>query len=129
MMTREALARAALAAALVVAAPGVRAHHSFAPFDLANPITIEGAVTKFEFTNPHAYLYVLTDSGEWVVEFGSVSSLRRSGILRTTFKPGDRVKVSGAPRKDGQKEMARPRLLNEAGEEIFKAPPVGAPAQ
>jgi hypothetical protein len=63
------------------------------------------------------------------VEFGSVSGLRRSGILRTTFKPGDRVIISGAPRKDGQKEMARPRFFNAAGEEIFKAPPVAAPTQ
>jgi hypothetical protein len=71
----------------------------------------------------------MTTSGEWLVEFGSVSGLRRSGILRTTFKAGDRVTISGAPRKDGQKEMARPRLFNQAGEEIFKAPPVGAPTQ
>ena len=127
-MKRRVCVVAVLLAALV-AAPGIRAHHSFAPFDLANPIKIEGTVTKFEYTNPHAYLYVMTTGGEWLVEFGSVSGLRRSGILRTTFKPGDRVTISGAPRKDGQKEMARPRLFNEAGEEIFKAPPVAAPAQ
>ena len=74
-MKLDALVLAVLVAALG-AAPGVRAHHSFAPFDLANPITIEGTVTKFEFTNPHAYLYVMTPTGDWVVEFGSVSGPR-----------------------------------------------------
>lgn len=127
-MKRLGCVFAVLVAALV-APRAIGAHHSFAPFDLANPIKIEGTVTKFEYTNPHAYLYVMTTAGEWVVEFGSVSGLRRSGILRTTFKPGDRVTIAGAPRKDGQKEMARPRLFNEAGEEIFKAPLVAAPTQ
>lgn len=114
--------------ALFVAMSDVRAHHSFSPFDMANPMVIEGTVTRFEYTNPHAYLYVMTANGEWMVEFGSIAGLRRAGILRTTFKAGDRIRVSGAPRKDGTKELAAPRLLNEAGDEIFKQPPIAPSA-
>lgn len=115
--------------ALLAAATEAGAHHSFSPFDMANPIVIEGTVIRFEYTNPHAYLYVMTPNGEWMVEFGSTAGLRRAGILRTTFKPGDHVRVSGAPRKDGTKELAAPRLLNDAGEEIFKQPPIAPPVQ
>jgi hypothetical protein len=124
-MKREALVL--VVAAVLFTARDVRAHHSFSPYDMANPVVIEGTVTRFEYTNPHAYLYVMTSNGEWTVEFGSTAGLRRAGILRTTFNPGDRVRVSGAPRKDGTKELAAPRLLNAAGEEIYKQPPVAPP--
>lgn len=111
-----------MVAVALLAGSAVRAHHSMAPYDLSKPITIEGVVTKFEYTNPHAYLYVMTENGEWGVEFGSVSSLKRRAILRNTFNVGDRVRLSGAPRKDGMKEMAGGRILNAAGEEIFTEP-------
>ena len=35
------------------------AHHSFAAeFDSTKPVTVKGAVTKVEWTNPHIWIYV-----------------------------------------------------------------------
>jgi len=74
-------ALAALAAGLLLvwAAP-VGAHHSGAMFDMQHPITIAGVVTKVEWMNPDAYLYLdVTDEKggvhEWAVEANSPNSL------------------------------------------------------
>jgi hypothetical protein len=48
------------AAGLVLAAaPPVVAHHSFAAeYDTTKSIALTGVVTKLEWTNPHAHIYV-----------------------------------------------------------------------
>lgn len=92
------------------AALPLRAHHGIAGFSMAKPLTIEGTVSKFEWTNPHGYLYVDVKDGQsqvatWRVEFGSVGNMRVRGLSKSSFKPGDMVRVVGAPRLDGSKEM------------------------
>ena len=40
------------------------AHHSIAAeYDDKKPITLRGTVTRFEWTNPHVYLYLDVDLG------------------------------------------------------------------
>ena len=55
------------------------AHHSFAMFDMAKPVTISGVVTSFEWTNPHAYIELDVHEGKalkhWTIEMGSTSIL------------------------------------------------------
>jgi hypothetical protein len=53
------------AAFAVVAAVGVSAHHSFdAEYDSKRPITVTGYVTKLDWINPHAYVYLdVKDAG------------------------------------------------------------------
>ena len=42
---------------LLIAAVPATAHHSFAAeFDFAQPITLNGTVTKMEWINPHAWI-------------------------------------------------------------------------
>ena len=41
--------------ALTSAVPAL-AHHSFAVFDHSRTVTVKGTVTKFQWTNPHAFL-------------------------------------------------------------------------
>ena len=41
--------------ALTTAGPAL-AHHSFAVFDHSRTVTVKGTVTKFQWTNPHAFL-------------------------------------------------------------------------
>ena len=48
-----------LGAVLLIAAVPVFGHHSFAAeYDADKPIQVTGTVTKVEWTNPHARIYV-----------------------------------------------------------------------
>jgi hypothetical protein len=88
-------------AALTAASARIEAHHSFAAeFDRDRTITVTGSVTKLEWTNPHARLYVegKDETGKqqvWDFELGPPNGLMRNGWSRTSLKPGHQVKVSG----------------------------------
>jgi hypothetical protein len=83
------------------------AHHSFsAVFDADSPIEASGTVTKVEWRNPHAWIYVDVEGDEgsavtWAFELGSPNGLRRRGWSRTTVQVGDVINVSGYRARDG----------------------------
>ena len=79
------------------------AHHSFAAeFDITKPVTLAGKVTKIEWTNPHAYLFVDVADPQtgavtnWEIEMGSPNGLTRLGWTRNMLKPGDAVTIEGS---------------------------------
>lgn len=83
------------------------AHHSFAAeYDEKKPVTMSGTVTKVEWLNPHARIYVdVKDaSGKvtaWEFELGAPNGLIRKGWTRNSIKPGDVVTVDAFQAKDG----------------------------
>jgi hypothetical protein len=85
------------------------AHHSFtAQYDVNKPVTLSGAVTKLEWTNPHArfYIDVKDASGavtNWELELGSPNTLIRYGFKRDSLHVGDVVTVDGYLARDGSK--------------------------
>jgi hypothetical protein len=78
------------------------AHHSFeAEFDPTKVVDITGVVTKLDWINPHAFVYVdsKSASGEvkrFKIEMGPPYALTRGGWKRDTLKIGDTVTVEGA---------------------------------
>lgn len=86
------------------------AHHSTAMYDMANPVTVTGVVTRFEWTNPHAYIYlnVKNDKGvveEWTIEMMSLNHLKGYGWSRDLVKPGDVISCTGGRAKNGTPAM------------------------
>lgn len=78
------------------------AHHSFvAEFDDTKPVTLTGTVTRVDWRNPHAFLYLDVVDGEtdeitnWAVELGSPNGLRRLGWRQTTVSVGDVLTIEG----------------------------------
>jgi hypothetical protein len=111
------------AAALFVA-PVSKAHHSSAMYDDKQTVTIEGAVTKFEWSNPHVYIYLkqLTAAGqavEWEVEASPPSILRRVGWSQDTLHAGDAITVTGHPARDPARKSLIPTLLKKGDATLF----------
>lgn len=95
---------------LTIAGP-MFAHHGGAQYDAKNPVTVTGTVTEFRFTNPHVQIHfdAKAENGDvekWVAETASPQRLFGFGWNAKTLKPGDKITVTGAQLKDGQKIMS-----------------------
>jgi len=96
--------------ALAVATPSLSyAHHSFSMFDPGRTVVLNGSVKELEWTNPHVWLRLMvTDPStgkpvQYAVEMGSVARSTYDGWKPDTVKPGDNIKVSMHPNKDGSR--------------------------
>ena len=123
--------------ALVLVAAGLaEAHHSAAGIDRTKSVELVGTVKQFGWTNPHSWMEVDVPDQKggtvtWKVEMTSPAYLVRAGWKSTTLKPGDEVKVSVRPLRDGTPgglfvsvTLADGRTLTERP--IAAAPPAAA---
>ena len=81
------------------------AHHSTAAFDNEKVIRIEGTITQFRWTNPHASIKLEGDASEgkdglWTVEMTAPNSLVQQGWKRTSLNVGDKVVMFVNPLKN-----------------------------
>jgi hypothetical protein len=110
MEMRSPLVILTLGLALVGTTEPLLAHHSTAMYDMASPITVTGVVTRFEWTNPHAFIYlnVKDEKGvvqEWAIEMMSLNHLKSYGWARDLVKPGDVISCTGGRAKSGLPTM------------------------
>jgi hypothetical protein len=115
----------AAAAALLLSTMRTSAHHAFAAeYDENKRVTVSGTVTRFEWTNPHAWLYVdgKNESGKvanWSFEMGSPNGLIHRGWRRMELKKGDQVTVEGYRAKDGREVANAATVTMSDGRKLF----------
>ena len=109
----------------MLAAPLALPHHSFAAvFDINRPIEFTGTVSRLEWTNPHAWIYIDVEDAEgeaqtWSIELLGINTLLKQGWKPDILKPGDVVQVAlkGYARDGRALRAARVVVAREAGEE------------
>ena len=98
---------AAVAGILLNAVVPVLAHHAFsAEFDQSKPIKLSGEITKLEWVNPHAWIFIDVKGPdgkvvEWRFEMGAPNALLKAGWSKNDIKPGTAVTVSGFQARAG----------------------------
>jgi hypothetical protein len=95
-----------LTAALAAPPSLVWAHHSFSMFDQQKLTSVDGTVKELQWTNPHSWLQVVAADGkggteEWSLELGASVVLHRAGWKPRILQPGDKVKLTFNPLRDG----------------------------
>jgi hypothetical protein len=108
--------------ALAAAMPGL-AHHSMAAmYDEKKNVTLKGAVTDYEWQNPHVFIYIEADSGasvgDWAIELPSRIELKRVGWTRDSVKVGDSITVEANPARDGSKKVAAKSVTLASGKKL-----------
>ena len=107
---RSRLILVMMALGLLLTGLPVLAHHSTTMYNMANPVTVTGVVKRFEWTNPHAHIFLeVTDEQgnktEWDIEMMSLNHLKSYGWSRNTVQPGDLVSCTGGQAKSGLPAM------------------------
>ena len=115
---------------VVLASASAAAHHAFAAeFDINRPVALTGAVTKIEWTNPHAWLFIdaKDDSGavqNWAIELVGINDLLRLGWGRDKVKAGDAISVVGFGARNGTNTAnAASVTLASTGELLWASAP------
>lgn len=96
------------------------AHHAFSSeFDAKKPVTLTGTISKVDWSDPHAYIYldVKNESGkteQWKLETASPDFLKQHGIQESSFKKGEQLTVNGYSANSGNM-LASARLVTTVG--------------
>ena len=119
-----------LALALAAFAPAAQAHHTLTGYDQSRQVSLEGRVAAFAFTQPHPFLTIEVEAAgakqTWRLEMDNLSELRSIGLSSESFKPRERVVVSGNPSRDGSRELYL-RVLDRPADGLHYEQPGASP--
>ncbi len=111
--------------AVMLGAASVGAHHAFsAEFDADKPVNLEGALTKADWTNPHAWIYLDVKGTDgkvtnWAVELGPPNALLRRGWKKSSLQIGGTMKVEGFAARNGKSFANATNIILPSGEKFF----------
>ena len=106
----------------------VYAHHSVSwTYDIERRVSLEGPVTRIDWVNPHAYLFVnVVDRAgttvNWALEVGNILDLEREGWTSDSVAIGDVIAVEAFPaRGTSRRAFATSIERTATGERVFTA--------
>jgi hypothetical protein len=118
------LALGSLAFGLLAVAGPAFAHHAWHGYDMSNLTTVKGAVTQFDWANPHVWisLDVKDDKSnveKWYAGGPSPSRMANTGWDKETLKPGDQITAIGHRINDGTYYLRLVKIVLPDGRELI----------
>ena len=100
-------ARLVVLCGILATGGAVYAHHAVAGvYDLNKEMVLQGRLKKLNFTNPHVSIELTVPNPDgtntdWILTTASIQNLTRQGINKSSMKPGEILKVTILPAKNG----------------------------
>ena len=116
---------AILAGALALAVP-LAAHHSTAMFEWGKELEMKDVVVeKWEWTNPHTFLYVRAKDANgverrWAFEGMSPNHLVRYGWGKNSVAPGEKVDITYYKLRDDRRGGFNVTITKPGGKKLFQ---------
>jgi hypothetical protein len=113
-----------------LASASLFAHHGGAAYDSRETVTVTGAVTDFQFVNPHVLIYIAVtgEDGEVVEWSGELTSPNRLARMaqpgsvrwhKEILKPGDMIELTGNPAVSGAPSLRLHKVVDATGQAII----------
>jgi hypothetical protein len=124
---RRSLFSLGLLAILSQAAPLFAQNGFSATYDSDRQVKFSGPVTRIEWTNPHAFVFVNVRDGNgivenWAVEIGNPLDLETDGWKQSSIHIGDVINVDGVlARGEARQTFAKSVALARTGAKVFAA--------
>jgi hypothetical protein len=103
----------------------VWAHHAFAAeFDGNKQVNLRGTLTKMEWINPHAWIYIDVKNPDgtivnWAIEMGPPNALLKRGWTKKDVPVGIELIVVGYQAKDGAMRANGRDITFPNGKKLF----------
>lgn len=104
----------AFAAALIAVVPAL-AHHGWA-WTEDEETRLSGTIAAISLGNPHAYIDIAAEDGEWRVDLAPPSATARSGMVEGVAAVGDTVSFTGHRSRDTEERVFKAETVTVNGE-------------
>ena len=135
-MTNRRVAVSTMLLAILFVAPSFAHHSVTAVFDTSKTIPLKGTVTKIEWRNPHAsiYLDVRDATGKitnWWIELAGIANLAKAGLDQSMIDMNQTYSLEVYPAKNGSAQAVGITLTfpDSKSYDVAEKPAVVPPAK
>src|ERR1700747_538119 len=131
MKARGPILSSMMIGSLLLVSVSLFAHHgTFVSYDTKHPVTLNGVVAEYHFTNPHTQLYfdVTDDKGtvtRWAAEGPAPEIWVEAGWgkkrTEATLAPGTKISITLSPARNGKPVGAAAKIFLANGEQVGPA--------
>jgi Family of unknown function (DUF6152) len=86
------------------------AHHGWGSYDASKLMTVDAAVSRVAWQNPHVHIDVNHDGADWELVLAPPFRMQARGLSPEMIAEGSRVRVEGYPSTRTEHELRAERI-------------------